>query len=170
VKTNPKGQIVSAKTSVIGRIKHSILLLGVAFLRPFFMRLMFWEIRVWGDRRRLFISPSASMANTLFNTEGGEIVVGDYTFTGHNVSILTGRHDYDIFMEDRLHIYPRKGNDVIIGKGVWIGSNATIIGPCCIGDHAVIAAGAVVTKDVPERAVVAGVPAKTIKEISLPPL
>lgn len=53
-----------------------------------------------------------------------------------------------------------------IGKKVWIGANATVVPGVSIGDGAVIAAGAVVTKDVPARTVVAGVPAKVVKEIS----
>ena len=52
-----------------------------------------------------------------------------------------------------------------IGKGVWIGANATVLAGVTIGDHAVVAAGAVVTKDVPARAIVGGVPARFIKYI-----
>ena len=60
---------------------------------------------------------------------------------------------------------PTIGQDIVIGNGAWIGTNAVILGPCIIGDHAVVAAGAVVTKDVPAYAIVAGVPAKIIKYI-----
>lgn len=151
--------------SMRAKIKHRLLLVGTYLLKPFFMRLMFLEVRVWGDKKRLEIAPTASMANTLFNTVRGRIVVGNYTFTGHNVSILTGTHDYQRYMEDRMLVYPDQGGDVIIGEGVWICSNATIVGPCRIGDHAVIAAGAVVIADVPARAIVAGVPARVVKEI-----
>ena len=56
--------------------------------------------------------------------------------------------------------------DVIFGKSVWIGSNATILPGVTIGDNSVVAAGAVVTKDVPENTVVAGVPAKVVKKIN----
>lgn len=52
-----------------------------------------------------------------------------------------------------------------IGDKVWIGSNATILPGITIGDGAIIAAGAVVTKDVEEKTVVGGVPAKFIKKI-----
>ena len=52
-----------------------------------------------------------------------------------------------------------------IGNGVWIGAHATILSGVTVGNGSVIAAGAVVTKDVPERVVVAGVPAKIIKNI-----
>jgi hypothetical protein len=54
---------------------------------------------------------------------------------------------------------------IVIAENVWIGANATILPGVVIGDNAIIAAGAVVTKHVPENAVVAGVPAKVIKMI-----
>lgn len=52
---------------------------------------------------------------------------------------------------------------IIIGNDVWIGTNAIILDGITIGSHAVVAAGAVVTKDIPEYAIVGGVPAKIIK-------
>ena len=65
--------------------------------------------------------------------------------------------------EDRADNIPAA---IHIGKKVWIGAHATILPGVTIADHAVIAAGAVVTKDVPAGAIVAGVPAKVIKYIS----
>lgn len=62
---------------------------------------------------------------------------------------------------------PTQGNDIIIGKGVWLCSNATILGPCSIGDNSVIAAGAVVLANtvVPPDTIFGGVPAKKIKDV-----
>lgn len=57
-----------------------------------------------------------------------------------------------------------KSKPIIIGNHVWIGMRATILKGVTIGDGAIIAAGAVVTKDVPARCLVAGVPARVIKE------
>jgi acetyltransferase-like isoleucine patch superfamily enzyme len=54
---------------------------------------------------------------------------------------------------------------VVIGNDVWIGANAVILPGVTIGSHAVVAAGAVVTKDVPGNCIVAGVPAKIIKRL-----
>ena len=54
---------------------------------------------------------------------------------------------------------------ITIGRGVWIGSHATILQGVTIGDNAVVAAGAVVTRDVPADTVVGGVPAKVIRHI-----
>lgn len=64
--------------------------------------------------------------------------------------------------ERRQHTYPAP---IVIGKNVWIGANAMITLGVTIGDGAIVAAGAVVTKDVPSMTVVGGVPAKIIKTI-----
>jgi len=125
------------------------------------------KIRVWGDRDRLHIAPTAGAVNTLFNTASGHITLGEYTFTGHNVSLLTGTHDIQKKGVARMTGHPSEGRDIIIGKGVWICSNATVLGPCTIGDNAVVAAGAVVLSGttVPAGAIVAGVPARVVQMI-----
>lgn len=98
-------------------------------------------------------------AGCCFQDQGG-IEIGDGTFIGHNVVIATLNHDLQC--DKRCNMIPKK---VKIGKGVWIGSNATICPGVEIGDYSVIGAGAVVTKDIPEKVVAVGVPAKIIKEI-----
>lgn len=134
-------------------------------LRPVIQDVMLLDARVFGSRDRLIIAKSALMQNTLFNTISGTISVGEYCFAGHNVSIITGTHDYCLTGEARQTAIPRSGNDIHIGHGVWIGSNALILGPCRIGDNAVVAAGALVREDVPAGAIVAGVPARIIRRI-----
>ena len=54
---------------------------------------------------------------------------------------------------------------IVVGNNVWIGSHATILKGVTIGDGAIVAAGAVVTKDVPANTIVGGVPAKPIRKI-----
>ena len=94
-----------------------------------------------------------------FQDQGG-ITIGDGALIGHNVVLATINHDLDP---------ARRGDNlpapIVIGEGVWIGANATVLPGVTIGDHAVVAAGAVVTKDVPADMVVGGVPAKTIRRI-----
>lgn len=63
---------------------------------------------------------------------------------------------------DRKNLYPAP---IRIGNNVWLGANVTVLPGVTIGDNAVVAAGAVVTKDVPENMIVAGVPAKILKSI-----
>lgn len=104
--------------------------------------------------------------NVFFNTgcsfqDRGGITIGDGTLIGMNVTIATLNHGLPL--ETRNTTYP---SPVVIGKNVWIGSNATILPGVTIGDNSVVAAGAVITKDVPENTVVVGVPAKVIKKIN----
>jgi acetyltransferase-like isoleucine patch superfamily enzyme len=58
---------------------------------------------------------------------------------------------------------PWKSGEITVGNGVWVGVGVTIIFPVRIGENAIIGAGSVVTKDIPDNAIAAGVPAKVIK-------
>lgn len=99
------------------------------------------------------------------NLSSGDVHIGEKTFFGHGVSLLTGTHDVTKTMESRMS-FPREGRDIVIGDGVWIASGATILGPCQIGDHAVICAGAVLTPGVyPGGCVYGGVPARKLRDI-----
>lgn len=90
----------------------------------------------------------------------GSITIGDGSLIGHNVVLVTINHDLNPKENRKNHYAPIK-----IGSHVWIGSNATVLPGVTVGDWAVIAAGAVVTKDVPARIVVGGVPAKILKAV-----
>ena len=134
-------------------------------LHPVVQDIINHDIRIWGDPDRVRIAESAHMTNTLFNVSSGYIEVGEFTFAGHNVSLLTGTHDPQLRLRQRMDDVPQSGRDIIVGKGVWLGSNSIVLGPCRIGDHAVIAAGALVRVDVPENTVVAGIPATVIRQL-----
>lgn len=125
------------------------------------------RMTVWGDKKRLHISPKASVYTCLFNTNSGEITIGDYTFAGSKVSVLAGSHDKNLTGLPRRDAEETEGFDIVIGNGVWLGSNSTILGPCTIGDNAVVAAGAVVAPGtvIPSNTVYGGVPAKQISVI-----
>lgn len=123
---------------------------------------------VHGDPARLHIAPTAIVNNALFNLSSGEVTIGDYAFFGHNVSVLTGTHDVNKFGRERQKAHPSAGRDVVIGEGVWVATNATILGPCRIGEHAVVGACSLVHEDVEPYTVVAGVPAKVVKKIERP--
>lgn len=120
---------------------------------------------VYGDPQRLQLSASCVVNNALFNLSSGTICIGENVFFGHNVSLITGTHDYNKFGKARMYDFPTEGNDIAIEEGVWIASNVTVIGPCKIGKHSVVAAGAVVKGDIPSYQIVAGVPAKIVKAI-----
>jgi acetyltransferase-like isoleucine patch superfamily enzyme len=132
------------------------------------MEILLFEVRYFVDTKQCNIASTAYLSNALLNTNSGSITIGEYTFCGQNVSIVTGSHNYNLFGKERMVGIAQVGQDIKIGNGVWIGSNATILGPCTIGDNAVIAAGAVVVTDVAAYTIVAGVPAKPIKVINPP--
>lgn len=96
-----------------------------------------------------------------FQDQGG-IIIGDGVLIGHNVVLATLNHDFD--PDKRSTMIP---SPIEIGKNVWIGANVTIVPGVKIGDNAVIAAGAVVTKDIKANTVAGGIPAKVIKKIDL---
>lgn len=121
--------------------------------------------RIFGDRNRLIVGQSVVLNDVLINTSSGKVVINDFAFLGHNVSLLTGTHDYHQTELARQTAIPDDGRDIVIGQGAWLASNVTVIGPCNIGEHSVIAAGAVVTKDVPSYSVYGGIPARLIDTI-----
>lgn len=122
--------------------------------------------KIYGNVSRLKIDSTAIVNNATFNLISGNIIIKQYVFFGHNVSLLTGTHDYSKFNKERQQSAPNFGHNIIIEEGAWISSNATILGPCIIGEHSVVAACALVNSDVPPYSVVAGVPAKVIQNIS----
>lgn len=97
-----------------------------------------------------------------------KITIGDGVLTGMNVIISDNSHGHIIRDENNIRPVDRplysKG-EIVIGNNVWIGDKAAILAGVNIGDGAIIAANAVVTKDVPAYSVVAGVPAKIIKNL-----
>ena len=93
----------------------------------------------------------------------GPLEIGDNVMMGPDVRIMTAKHNTtrtDIPMCKQGHFPKQK---VTIGDDVWIGASVIIMPGITIGNGSIIGAGAVITKNVPEYAVVAGVPAKIIK-------
>ena len=109
--------------------------------------------------------PSTLRVFPPFYTDFGKnIEVGEDVFInawiGHNVVFATLNHFLE--PEKRKMTYSAP---IVLGKNVWVGSNATILQGVTIGDNAVIGAGAVVTGDIPANTVAVGVPARVIKHI-----
>lgn len=93
--------------------------------------------------------------------DGGGVEIGDRVFIGPNVGIYTANHPTDVRRREKGYEWALP---VKIGNKVWIGGGATILPGVTIGDNTVIAAGSVVTKDIPANVVAAGNPCKVIKE------
>ncbi len=92
-----------------------------------------------------------------------EVRIGDNCRIGPNVGIYTSGHSNEPKDRNKSgHAVP-----IVIGNEVWIGGSCALLPGVTIGDNSVIAAGSVVTRDVPSNSLVAGNPAKTLKHINL---
>lgn len=87
-----------------------------------------------------------------------QITIGDHCAFGPRVRVLSATHNY------RRLALPDEAASVVIGHHVWIGAGATILPGVTVGDGAVVAAGSVVTKDVAPFSIVAGNPARFLKQ------
>lgn len=93
----------------------------------------------------------------------GRVTIGDDCMIGPNTVISTVNHPIDAAeRRKKLSIL----SPVALGNDVWIGANCTILPGVTLGDNVIVAAGAVVTKDVPSNSVVAGVPARVIRDLT----
>ena len=100
-------------------------------------------------------------AGTKMQDQGG-ITIGNNCMIGHNVVFATLNHGEKPSERRNLYCAP-----IIVEDDVWIGANATILSGVTIGAGSIVAAGAVVTKDVARMTVVGGVPAKKIRDIEI---
>jgi acetyltransferase-like isoleucine patch superfamily enzyme len=100
----------------------------------------------------------------LHNTIIGPVTIGNHVNLAQNITVTALNHNFSD-SQKRIDEQGVSTTPVVIEDDVWIGANAVILPGVTIGTHSVVAAGAVVTKDVPAGSLVGGVPAKTIKSI-----
>lgn len=149
-------------------VKAKVQSIILAFLRPLVHKILLTDVLVWGPKDRLIIGKNVHLVNTLCNTSSGTITIGDHAFSGHNVMLITGSHDVTKTNQMRQSSIVEPVNNIVIGTGVWVGTGAIILGPCTIGNNAVIAAGSVIKPNtiVPDNTIFAGVPAVEKKRIA----
>ena len=145
---------------------------------------IYWSVRMDTPPYRRFWLGRKSVVESYccINNAVGDVTIGDYTRIGIHCTVIgpvcIGDHvnlAQGITVTALNHNYAdssRKIDEqgistkpVLIGDDVWIGANAVILPGVTIGRHVVVAAGAVVTKDIPDYSLVAGIPAKVIKEL-----
>lgn len=100
----------------------------------------------------------------LHNTIIGPVTIGSHVNLAQGITVTALNHNFEA-PDQRIDEQGVSTSQVVIGDDIWIGTNAVILPGVTIGDHCVVAAGAVVTKDVPAHSLVAGVPAKVIRNI-----
>ncbi|MCK0147047.1 acyltransferase [Arenibacter sp. F26102] len=163
---------------LLASLKHRILLWFIN--TPIFNRYSqkwYEALGVVGSKYR--ISPNITLVGSYSNLKLGQrseinagcfllakdrIVIGENSTLAYQTTILTsanpnGPHNV------LVRLYPAIKKPVIIGKNSWIGARATILPGVTIGNYCIVAAGALVTKDVPDYTLVAGVPAREIKQL-----
>ena len=133
------------------------------------------ELTAWTAYKSQTFTPEITIGNGCTIRHGAQlsaiqfIHIGDNLLTGPNVLITDNAHGL-MDNKDELAIRPQnrllssKGG-VTIGNNVWLGARAIILPGVTIGDGAVVAAGSIVTKDIPAYATAAGIPAKVIKTL-----
>ena len=100
----------------------------------------------------------------LHNTVIGPVTIGNHVNLAQGITVTALNHNFSD-SNKRIDEQGVTTNPVVIEDDIWIGANAVILPGVTIGSHSVVAAGAVVTKDVPPHSLVAGVPAKIIKQL-----
>ena len=145
---------------------------------------IYWSVRMDTPPYRRFWLGRRSVIESYccINNAVGDVTIGDYTrigihctvigpvCIGHHVNLAQGitvtalNHNF-ADTNRRIDEQGISTKPVVIGDDVWIGANAVILPGVTIGRHVVVAAGAVVTKDVPDSCVVAGIPAKVVKKL-----
>ncbi len=110
------------------------------------------------DCKNGFVMGDNSVINAKCRLDNrGNIIIGNNVSISQEVIILTADHDFN------SPDFASRNKPVVIEDDVWIGTRGIILPGCTIGKGAVVAAGSVVTKDVPAFSVVAGIPARIIK-------
>ncbi len=118
-------------------------------------------VRIFSGRG-LKTGNDVDFAKDVIVTTEGKVIIGDRVLIGYRTQILSSNHNIPCRGE-KIFNAGHQNKAIIIENDVWIGANCIILAGVNIAEGAVVAAGAVVTKDVPAFAIVGGVPAKLIK-------
>lgn len=141
---------------IFNRIKNYLLLnkyrkLGITIIAPIFI----------SNYKNFIVEPPIYIGPNAWFELRGNLIISSGTIIGPRLRILTSNHNYmgNLLPYDEKYII----KDVNIGENVWIGADVLIVPGVNIGEGAIIAAGSVVTKDIPKYAICGGNPATIIK-------
>ena len=124
------------------------------------------NINLVGNHELLELGNQTEINAGCFLLAKDRIVIGDNSTLAYQTTILTSANPNG--PHNKLaKVYPKMTAPVTIGHDTWIGARTTILPGVTIGNYCVVAAGSVVNKDVPDYTVVAGVPAKKVKNLDL---
>lgn len=94
----------------------------------------------------------------------GPVCIGSHVNLAQGITVTALNHNFEDITQ-RIDQQGITTKPIVIGDDVWIGANSVILPGVTLGSHVIVAAGAVVTKDIPDNCVVAGVPARVIKQL-----
>lgn len=116
-----------------------------------------------GGRLRVGNNVAIGANSSVDSSDGGSIVIEDDVIIAHNVVVRAADHRHDR-LDVAIRYQGHEGGEIVIGEGVWIGANAAVMRNVHIGAHSIVAAGAVVTRDVEPFSIVGGVPARLLRK------
>jgi acetyltransferase-like isoleucine patch superfamily enzyme len=119
-------------------------------------------LTIFGDKKKFKMCKTSHLKSSTYIECSGGVTIGSYFHTGRNLTVISSNHNYEKATKipyDEHDIL----NPVVIHDFVWCGLNVTILAGVNVGEGAILAAGSIVTKDVPAMAIVGGNPAKIIK-------
>ena len=119
-----------------------------------------------GEHQNLHMDEHSEINSGCFVVAKSNIYIGENSTLAYQVSLFTSAYPNGPYNK-LSSIYPKIRDEIVIGKDVWIGARAIILPGVHIGDCSVVAAGSVVTEDIPPNVMVAGVPAKIKKELKV---
>jgi maltose O-acetyltransferase len=123
-----------------------------------------WLTGVGNVGELLSIGDNTLITRGLHVDLGARVCIGDHVRIGHDVSLLTVSHAVGA---GDFRAGPRHFGEIRVEDGCWIGSRSVILSGVTVGRGSVVAAGAVVTRDVPPDTLVAGVPARVVRDLPL---
>lgn len=117
-------------------------------------------------RKHIHVGNNVTINDFVHIWGGGGVTIGDGTMVASGTKIISQTHDPGALEDGLAYFQTSKTGPIVIGQNVWIGSNACILPGITIGENSIIAAGAVVTRNVPRNTVVAGIPARTLRTLA----
>lgn len=126
-------------------------------------RVKFWRL-VWiDDPRGLSIGDDVTVGRGVHILTGGSVRVGHRAMVGHGAQLLSSGHRIPATRAEPMRFSGKDAAPLEIGDDAWVGAGAIVLGGVRVGVGAVVAAGAVVSRDVPDYAIVAGIPARLVR-------
>lgn len=145
-----KGLVIIGDRTSLGFVRGGYFFKGVCELQP------------RNEKSKIMIGQNVSTNNNLLIISASEVTIGDNTLIGEGVMMID--HDAHGIHPDERRTSIGKVSPISIGENVWIGSRVTILPGTKIGNNSIIGAGAVIKGDFPANVIIAGNPAKVIRE------